>query len=101
MRVARVIPCLDVTNGRVVKGVNFVDLRDAGDPVELAAHYDLAGADLAGAFAEEYALWCAPDSLVYAELTSGAATFDDLHEKIADKGILPIGAVPLAGTTAG
>jgi imidazole glycerol-phosphate synthase subunit HisF len=39
--VARVIPCLDVTNGRVVKGVNFVDLRDAGDPVELAARYDL------------------------------------------------------------
>jgi len=41
----RVIPCLDVTNGRVVKGVSFVDLRDAGDPVELAAHYDVAGAD--------------------------------------------------------
>ena len=45
MRVARVIPCLDVTNGRVVKGVNFVGLRDAGDPVELAAKYDLDGAD--------------------------------------------------------
>ncbi len=45
MRVARVIPCLDVTNGRVVKGVNFVDLRDAGDPVELAARYDAEGAD--------------------------------------------------------
>jgi cyclase len=45
MNVARVIPCLDVTNGRVVKGVNFVDLRDAGDPVELAARYDLDGAD--------------------------------------------------------
>ena len=45
MRVARVIPCLDVTNGRVVKGVNFVGLRDAGDPVELAAKYDLEGAD--------------------------------------------------------
>ena len=45
MRVARVIPCLDVTSGRVVKGVNFVGLRDAGDPVELAARYDAEGAD--------------------------------------------------------
>ncbi len=42
---ARVIPCLDVTAGRVVKGVNFVDLRDAGDPVELARFYDREGAD--------------------------------------------------------
>jgi cyclase len=42
---ARVIPCLDVKDGRVVKGVNFVDLRDAGDPVEAAAAYDEAGAD--------------------------------------------------------
>ncbi|MCR5467843.1 MAG: imidazole glycerol phosphate synthase subunit HisF [Lachnospiraceae bacterium] len=41
----RIIPCLDVNNGRVVKGVNFVDLRDAGDPVEIAAAYDKAGAD--------------------------------------------------------
>jgi cyclase len=41
----RVIPCLDVTAGRVVKGVNFVDLRDAGDPVEIAARYDGEGAD--------------------------------------------------------
>ncbi|MEO9468485.1 imidazole glycerol phosphate synthase subunit HisF [Parasphingorhabdus sp.] len=41
----RVIPCLDVANGRVVKGVNFVDLQDAGDPVEQAKAYDLAGAD--------------------------------------------------------
>ena len=45
MMVARVIPCLDVTDGRVVKGINFVDLRDAGDPVELAARYDAEGAD--------------------------------------------------------
>jgi imidazole glycerol-phosphate synthase subunit HisF len=45
MRVARVIPCLDVTGGRVVKGTNFVELRDAGDPVELAARYDAEGAD--------------------------------------------------------
>ncbi|MFM8828403.1 MAG: imidazole glycerol phosphate synthase subunit HisF [Actinomycetota bacterium] len=41
----RVIPCLDVDRGRVVKGVNFVDIRDAGDPVELAARYDAEGAD--------------------------------------------------------
>jgi imidazole glycerol-phosphate synthase subunit HisF len=41
----RVIPCLDVADGRVVKGVEFLDIRDAGDPVELAAHYDRAGAD--------------------------------------------------------
>jgi imidazole glycerol-phosphate synthase subunit HisF len=41
----RVIPCLDVDAGRVVKGVEFLDIRDAGDPVELAAHYDRAGAD--------------------------------------------------------
>jgi len=45
MIVARVIPCLDVTAGRVVKGTNFVGLRDAGDPVELAARYDAEGAD--------------------------------------------------------
>ena len=41
----RIIPCLDVHNGRVVKGVNFVNLQDAGDPVEIAAAYDKAGAD--------------------------------------------------------
>ena len=45
MHSVRVIPCLDVDAGRVVKGVNFVDLRDAGDPVELAARYDAEGAD--------------------------------------------------------
>jgi cyclase len=45
MHYKRVIPCLDVDGGRVVKGVGFVDLRDAGDPVELAARYDRAGAD--------------------------------------------------------
>ena len=41
----RIIPCLDVTDGRVVKGTNFVDLKDAGDPVELASKYDQEGAD--------------------------------------------------------
>jgi cyclase len=45
MHYKRVIPCLDVSAGRVVKGVGFLDLRDAGDPVELAARYDAAGAD--------------------------------------------------------
>ncbi len=45
MRVKRVIPCLDVAGGRVMKGVHFANLRDAGDPVELALRYDQAGAD--------------------------------------------------------
>src|SRR5438477_8562353 len=45
MHYKRVIPCLDVDGGRVVKGVGFVDLRDAGDPVELASRYDASGAD--------------------------------------------------------
>src|SRR5689334_10051718 len=45
MHFKRVIPCLDVDAGRVVKGVEFVDIRDAGDPVELASHYDREGAD--------------------------------------------------------
>src|SRR5713226_2307941 len=45
MLVKRIIPCLDVTAGRVVKGINFVNLRDAGDPVELAARYNEQGAD--------------------------------------------------------
>ena len=45
MLTKRIIPCLDVHNGRVVKGINFVNLKDAGDPVEIAAAYDKAGAD--------------------------------------------------------
>ena len=45
MLMKRIIPCLDVADGRVVKGTNFINLRDAGDPVELAAFYDKAGAD--------------------------------------------------------
>src|SRR6201747_3307145 len=45
MHFKRIIPCLDVDAGRVVKGVEFLDIRDAGDPVELAAHYDREGAD--------------------------------------------------------
>jgi cyclase len=76
MRTARVIPCLDVTAGRVVKGVNFVDLRDAGDPVELAAHYDLAGAD----------------ELVFLDITAssdGRATMVDVVERTADEVFIP------------
>ena len=76
MRTARVIPCLDVTNGRVVKGVNFVDLRDAGDPVELAARYDLAGAD----------------ELVFLDITAssdGRATMVDVVERTADQVFIP------------
>ena len=45
MLAKRIIPCLDVHDGRVVKGVNFVNLRDAGDPVEIARAYERAGAD--------------------------------------------------------
>ncbi|MDD4715105.1 MAG: imidazole glycerol phosphate synthase subunit HisF [Oscillospiraceae bacterium] len=45
MHAKRIVPCLDVKNGRVVKGINFIDLRDAGDPVELARHYSDTGAD--------------------------------------------------------
>ena len=45
MHYKRVIPCMDVDGGRVVKGTRFIDIRDAGDPVELAAHYDREGAD--------------------------------------------------------
>jgi cyclase len=76
MRTARVIPCLDVTNGRVVKGINFVDLRDAGDPVELAARYDLEGAD----------------ELVFLDITAssdGRATMVDVVERTADQVFIP------------
>ena len=45
MHTKRIIPCLDVKDGRVVKGINFVDLKDAGDPVSVAKAYDEAGAD--------------------------------------------------------
>src|ERR1044072_1619050 len=45
MHYKRVIPCMDVDAGRAVKGTRFIDIRDAGDPVELAAHYDAHGAD--------------------------------------------------------
>lgn len=74
--VARVIPCLDVTNGRVVKGVNFVDLRDAGDPVELAARYDREGAD----------------ELVFLDITAssdGRDTMIDVVSRTAEQVFIP------------
>jgi mono/diheme cytochrome c family protein len=60
--------------------------------------YGLGGADQASA---EFLLWCATDSAIYAALKDGSATFDNVHEKFADKGVLEIGSVPKAGTTAG
>ena len=76
MRVARVIPCLDVTNGRVVKGINFVGLRDAGDPVELAAKYDVEGAD----------------ELVFLDITAssdGRDTMVDVVSRTAEQVFIP------------
>jgi cyclase len=76
VRVARVIPCLDVDVGRVVKGTNFVDLRDAGDPVELAARYDEEGAD----------------ELVFLDITASSddrATTIDMVNRVADEVYIP------------
>jgi cyclase len=76
MRTARVIPCLDVDAGRVVKGVNFVDLRDAGDPVELAARYDAEGAD----------------ELVFLDITASSDARDtivDVVARTADEVFIP------------
>ncbi len=76
MIVPRVIPCLDVTNGRVVKGINFVDLRDAGDPVELAAKYDRDGAD----------------ELVFLDITAssdGRDTMVDVVSRTAEQVFIP------------
>jgi len=76
MQVARVIPCLDVTGGRVVKGVNFVGLRDAGDPVELAQRYDREGAD----------------ELVFLDITAssdGRDTMVDVVSRTADEVFIP------------
>jgi imidazole glycerol-phosphate synthase subunit HisF len=73
----RVIPCLDVDAGRVVKGVNFVDLRDAGDPVELAAAYDAAGAD----------------ELVFLDVTASSderATMLDVVQRTAESVFIPL-----------
>lgn len=72
----RIIPCLDVHNGRVVKGVNFVDLKDAGDPVEIAAAYDKAGAD----------------ELVFLDITASSDarnTVVDLVRRVAQQVFIP------------
>ena len=76
MHYKRVIPCLDVDGGRVVKGVGFVDLRDAGDPVELAARYDAAGAD----------------ELVFLDITATSdkrSTVVELARRTADEVFIP------------
>ena len=72
----RIIPCLDVNAGRVVKGVNFVNLRDAGDPVEIAAAYDEAGAD----------------EVVFLDITASSDarnTVVDMVRKVAEKVFIP------------
>lgn len=72
----RIIPCLDCKDGRVVKGTNFVDLKDAGDPVEVAAMYDKSGAD----------------ELVFLDITAssdGRNTTVDLVRKVAEKVFIP------------
>ena len=77
MLTKRIIPCLDVTDGRVVKGVNFVDLRDAGDPVELAAYYSDAGAD----------------ELVFLDITASSdarATMLEVIERTAARVFIPL-----------
>jgi imidazole glycerol-phosphate synthase subunit HisF len=77
MRVVRVIPCLDVDGGRVVKGVNFANLRDAGDPVELAARYDQEGAD----------------ELVFYDITAsahGRQTMVDVVARTAEQVFIPL-----------
>lgn len=76
MHTKRIIPCLDVHNGRVVKGVNFVDLKDAGDPVEIAAAYDKAGAD----------------ELVFLDITASSdarATVVEMVRRVAQKVFIP------------
>jgi len=76
MLTKRIIPCLDINNGRVVKGVNFVDLKDAGDPVQIAAAYDKAGAD----------------ELVFLDITASSDNRDtvtDMVEKVAENVFIP------------
>ena len=76
MHTKRIIPCLDVNNGRVVKGVNFVNLQDAGDPVEIAAAYDKAGAD----------------ELVFLDITAssdGRSTVADMVRRVAERVFIP------------
>ncbi|MBE5853344.1 MAG: imidazole glycerol phosphate synthase subunit HisF [Lachnospiraceae bacterium] len=76
MHTKRIIPCLDVNNGRVVKGVNFVNLQDAGDPVEIAAAYDKAGAD----------------EVVFLDITASSdarKTVVDMVRKVAERVFIP------------
>ena len=76
MHTKRIIPCLDVNGGRVVKGVNFVDLRDAGDPVEIGKAYDEAGAD----------------ELVFLDITASSdarATVVDMVRRVAETVFIP------------
>lgn len=76
MLTKRIIPCLDVMDGRVVKGVNFVNLKDAGDPVEIAAAYDRAGAD----------------ELVFLDITASSDnrnTVVDMVRRVAEKVFIP------------
>lgn len=76
MHTKRIIPCLDVKDGRVVKGVNFVNLRDAGDPVEIAAAYDKAGAD----------------EVVFLDITASSdnrSTVADMVRRVAEKVFIP------------
>lgn len=76
MYTKRIIPCLDVHDGRVVKGVNFVNLKDAGDPVEIAAAYDKAGAD----------------ELVFLDITASSdnrKTVVDMVRRVAEKVFIP------------
>ncbi len=77
MLTRRIIPCFDVADGRVVKGVSFVELRDAGDPVELAAKYDLQGAD----------------ELVFLDITASSdarTSVYDMIQKTADQVFIPL-----------
>lgn len=72
----RIIPCLDVNNGRVVKGVNFVNLKDAGDPIEIAAAYDKAGAD----------------EVVFLDITASSdnrKTVADMVRRVAERVFIP------------
>lgn len=76
MLTKRIIPCLDVHNGRVVKGVNFVNLKDAGDPVQIAAAYDKAGAD----------------ELVFLDITASSdhrSTVVDMVRRVAEQVFIP------------
>ena len=73
----RIIPCLDVDNGRVVKGVKFVDIRDAGDPVEVARRYDREGAD----------------EITFLDITASSddrATMRDVVEQVAGEVFIPL-----------